>query len=35
VAPIFYAEKMQHAIRVFTVPLNAVPSCAFAALNCD
>jgi hypothetical protein len=24
VSPIFYAEKMQHAIRVFTVPLNTV-----------
>jgi uncharacterized membrane protein len=24
VAPVFYAEKMQHAIRVFTVPLNTV-----------
>jgi uncharacterized membrane protein len=24
VSPVFYAEKMQHAIRVFTVPLNTV-----------
>jgi anthrone oxygenase-like protein len=24
VSPIFYAEKMQHAIQVFTVPLNTV-----------
>jgi uncharacterized membrane protein len=24
VSPIFYAEKMQHAIRVFTIPLNTV-----------
>jgi uncharacterized membrane protein len=24
VSPIYYAEKMQHAIRVFTVPLNTV-----------
>jgi uncharacterized membrane protein len=23
-APVFYAEKMQHAIRVFTVPLNTI-----------
>ncbi len=23
-SPIFYAEKMQHAIRVFTVPLNTI-----------
>jgi uncharacterized membrane protein len=24
VSPVFYAEKMQHAIRVFTIPLNTV-----------